>query len=105
VGGLLGRSGGETINNCFWDIQASGQSSSAGGEGKTTAQMKKSATYIAAGWDFVNTWQISQYQTYPYFRVNPSADLNYDGVVNMADFAIMASQWLTGEVVATELAM
>jgi hypothetical protein len=24
-----------------------------------------------------------------------SADLNYDGVVNLADFAIFASQWLT----------
>jgi hypothetical protein len=55
IGGLCGRSSG-TITDCFWDIQTSGQTTSAGGIGKTTAQMKMQSTFTNAGWDFVNMW-------------------------------------------------
>ncbi len=51
VGGLLGYNSG-TVNNSFWDTQTSGQASSAGGTGKTTAQMKTQSTFTDAGWDF-----------------------------------------------------
>ena len=54
VGGLVGRLlEGSTVNNSFWDTQTSGQSSSAGGTGKTTAEMKTQSTFTNAGWDFV----------------------------------------------------
>lgn len=53
VGGLAGFSSG-TIESCFWDTQTSGQSVSAGGTGKTTAQMKIQSTYSEAGWDFTS---------------------------------------------------
>jgi hypothetical protein len=53
VGGLAGFSSG-IIESCFWDIQTSGLAFSAGGTGKTTAQMKTQSTYTDAGWDFTS---------------------------------------------------
>lgn len=44
VGGFLG-DGGYIVQSCFWDTQTSGQATSAGGTGKTTAEMKDIATY------------------------------------------------------------
>ena len=41
------------VTQCFWDIETSGQMTSAGGEGRTTAEMQSVATFTAAGWDFV----------------------------------------------------
>ena len=37
----------------FWDTQTSGQAASAGGTGKTTAEMQMASTFLEAGWDFV----------------------------------------------------
>jgi len=75
VGGLVGRNYG-TVHDSFWDIQTSGQSTSAGGTGKTTAQMKDIATFSDAGWNIVAvapsetnnayTWNIIEGQTYPF---------------------------------------
>lgn len=53
IGGFCGEND-STISNCFWDTQTSGQSSSDGGTGKTTAQMKTKSTFTDAGWDFVD---------------------------------------------------
>lgn len=52
VGGLLGKLVGGDILNSFWDIETSGTTTSAGGEGKTTEQMQDIDTYLNAGWDF-----------------------------------------------------
>ena len=52
VGGLVGWNPG-IVSNSFWDTQTSGQSSSDGGTGKTTAQMKSIATFSGAGWDII----------------------------------------------------
>ena len=41
------------IQGCFWDATASGVNTSAGGTGKTTAEMQNMATYLGAGWDFI----------------------------------------------------
>ncbi len=41
-----------TINNCFWDIETSGRSSSSGGTGLATSAMLNLQTYLDAGWDF-----------------------------------------------------
>ncbi|MBN1123435.1 MAG: hypothetical protein JXA82_00410 [Sedimentisphaerales bacterium] len=38
----------------FWDKLASNQSTSAGGLGRMTSQMKTLSTFMAAGWDFVD---------------------------------------------------
>jgi beta-lactam-binding protein with PASTA domain len=53
VGGLVGYSSGGTASNSFWDVNSSGRSTSAGGTGKTTAQMQDANTFLNAGWDFV----------------------------------------------------
>jgi len=65
VGGLAGYNAG-TITNSYWDTQTSGRSTSYGGTGKTTGEMKDQATF--AGWDFTNIWNITQGATYPYLR-------------------------------------
>ncbi|GEM_PF-5328339 len=66
-GGLVGRNDFTgNIWNSFWDTQTSGQATSAGGTGKTTAEMKKKSTFT--NWDFVNTWDIEEGKTYPYLR-------------------------------------
>ena len=53
TGGLIGFNGG-TVSNCFWDTQVSGQSTSAGGTGKTTIEMHDINTFISNSWDFIN---------------------------------------------------
>tara|TARA_R110002096_G_scaffold278213_1_gene472227 strand:+ start:8003 stop:12964 length:4962 start_codon:yes stop_codon:yes gene_type:complete len=57
-GGLVGSTSGDgakTVNS-FWDIETSGLTNSAGGEGKTTAEMTSPSTYIQGGWDIYEVW-------------------------------------------------
>ena len=65
IGGLVGYSYFGTTTACFWDIETSGISTSAGGTGKTTAEMMTKATFTDAGWDFVNVWTICEGTDYP----------------------------------------
>jgi hypothetical protein len=93
VGGLSGSSGGgSSMYLCYWDVQTSGLGSGEGGEGKTTAQMKQRATF--ADWDFANAWDIAENQTYPFLRLHPVGDLDYDGRVDLLDLAVLAEHWL-----------
>ncbi len=50
-GGLVGANTG-TATNSFWDTESSGQPTSAGGTGKTTAEMKTALTFVGNCWDF-----------------------------------------------------
>jgi hypothetical protein len=54
-GGLVGRKDkyNPGLINGFWDMEASGLLTSAGGLGLSTSQLHDRGTYIAAGWDFV----------------------------------------------------
>jgi hypothetical protein len=80
VGGLLGENKG-TVSNSFWDIETSGQSTSDGGTGKTTAEMKDIATFSGAGWNITAvapgetndayTWNIIDDVTYPFLSWQP----------------------------------
>jgi filamentous hemagglutinin family protein len=73
VGGLVGLDQGN-VNASFWNIQTSGQATSAAGLGKTTAQMQQASTFTNVGWDLssaggVNTvWRIYEGQTGPLLR-------------------------------------
>jgi hypothetical protein len=96
VGGLVGYNPSGSVINSFWDKQTSGRTTSAGGTGKTTAEMKTRSTFTSAGWDFVEIWGIGENQTYPFLRDYCGPDLNYDGLLNFADFAIFAQYWLEG---------
>ncbi|MFC1763388.1 LamG-like jellyroll fold domain-containing protein [Planctomycetota bacterium] len=55
IGGLVG-SGRENSSaiSSFWDIETSGQGTSSGGTGLTTAEMQTASTFLDAGWDFIN---------------------------------------------------
>ncbi|GAG07989.1 unnamed protein product, partial [marine sediment metagenome] len=53
VGGLVGSNDGG-VSVSFWDIETSGQTTSDGGAGKTTAEMQNPNTFMDAGWDFVD---------------------------------------------------
>ena len=55
-----------TVTRCYWDTQATSQSVSAGGEGKTTAQMKQANSFVA--WDFSSVWGIREGETRPWLR-------------------------------------
>ncbi|HEY6256047.1 MAG TPA: S8 family serine peptidase, partial [Xanthobacteraceae bacterium] len=62
LGGLVAKSRG-TVTNSYWDTETSGQSSSAGGTGMTTAQL---ASGLPPGFD-PNVWTILPDPSYPYF--------------------------------------
>ena len=49
VGGFCGSNNG-SITNSVWDTETSGQTTSSGGIGKTTEEMKNKQTYIDLGW-------------------------------------------------------
>ena len=58
AGGLVGNNAGNSVsNNSYWDTVSSGQSTSALGIGKTTAEMQAKATY--SDWDFNSIWGLS----------------------------------------------
>jgi hypothetical protein len=135
IGGcVFGNEG--VISSCFWDTLTTGQATSSGGEGKTTAEMKTLSTFTDAGWDFVGeaangnadmwrmcadgadyprlSWEYSRegdftcpdgvqtedllYLTDLWMASTPEAagvaDLNGDGRVDLADFALFAEQWM-----------
>ncbi len=84
VGGLVGYVDLATVSDSFWDMETSGRTKSAGGTGKTTAQMKSISAFtdtdtdgLDKPWDIVgvdehgqyNTsyiWNIVDGQTYPF---------------------------------------
>ena len=63
-----------TVSNSYWDTTTSGQSTSAGGTGKTTAELKQIATF--SGWDIADvsnstshsTWVIDENNSTPWLR-------------------------------------
>lgn len=65
IGGLLARNQG-SVDRCYWDTEASGQTTSAGGEGRTTNQMKFRSTYV--DWNFNMVWDIEEGNNYPFLR-------------------------------------
>ncbi|WP_245917249.1 MBG domain-containing protein, partial [Mongoliibacter ruber] len=76
IGGFTGfMDNGGRAQNCFWDTETSGLLSSAGGTGKTTAEMKMLETF--SGWNFSTengAWSIKEtennegYISYPYLQ-------------------------------------
>lgn len=72
IGGLIGSTLGTTTSS-YWDINTSGQTTSAGGVGKTTAEMKTQSTFI--DWNFENIWDITENVSYPFFKVLAIEDI------------------------------
>lgn len=81
VGGLVGYSEG-TVSNSFWNTETSGQATSNGGTGKTTAQMQNITTFSGATWNITAVanpslrnpayiWNIVNNTTYPFLSWQP----------------------------------
>ena len=77
VGGMVGRNYQGTVSNSFWDIETSGQSTSAGGTGSTTAEMRDIDTFSGATWNIIAVagpnerdpayvWNIVDDENYPF---------------------------------------
>jgi len=105
VGGLLGLYIEGPVIGCFWDIEASGQAESAGGEGKTTAEMQMESTFIEAGWDFVDEtengiediWFILEGRDYPTLvrKLTAFSPHPEDGATDVSQPIIL--RWFLGE--------
>ncbi len=74
VGGLLGFNESGTVAASFWDTEASGRAVSAGGVGKTTADMMTQSTFTDAGWNFIDVWYMLNGGSYPYLLNNPEVE-------------------------------
>jgi len=110
IGGLVGRSMGSSRtgvsseeNDCFWDMETSGQTQSAGGIGKTTAEMQTLSTFTNAGWDFAgetdngteDIWSICEGTNYPRFVWQiPVDDFVCPDGITMDDFFFLLEFWL-----------
>ncbi|NOZ47694.1 MAG: hypothetical protein GXO79_13070, partial [Chlorobi bacterium] len=95
--GLVGGNSSSTVSNSFWNTETSGQTTSAAGSGKTTAEMKDVTTYTSiattgldAAWDFVtnpnddaandDVWDIYQQgNDYPILSWQTEADIYLSG--------------------------
>ena len=93
VGGLVGAiRGAGAVTNGYWDTAASGQSSSAGGMGKTTAELQTPTGYngIYANWNVDvdadsnddDPWDFGTSSEYPALK----SDFNNDGTATAAEF-------------------
>ena len=85
VGGLIGYEDGSTTDG-YWNMETSGQPASAGGEGKTTAQLTAptGATGIYASWNSgeTATWNFGAGDQYPVLVV----DLDGNGDATWQEF-------------------
>ena len=99
VGGLVGYNSYSIVNDSFWDTTTSGQSSSAGGTGMTTAQMQTAACFMgpscsgSGGFNFTTT---------PGASGNNWVIVDTDGTLNNAaggaagaTFPMLASEYST----------
>lgn len=99
VGGLIGhrRVLAEVLIS-VWDMETSGQATSAGGTGSTTAEMKSIDTYLTRNWNFAVTWAICEGVSYPIlFWQIPVGDLRCPDGVDFTDFAWFAANWRHGD--------
>jgi hypothetical protein len=73
----VGRNYEGTVSNSFWDIETSGQATSSGGTGNTTAAIQDIATFSGAEWNIIAVagfgmrdtsyiWNIVDDETYPF---------------------------------------
>lgn len=105
IGGVCGYTNQGVVISCFWDKPASHIEKSAGGIGKTTAEMHSMETFTNAGWDFNNIWYVDEYPalrcfnklgTYSYWLMDASIPISLraesddpagDGIPNLLKYA------------------
>ena len=99
-GGLVGYKDSEypgSITAFFWDVNTSGQPTSAGGTGLSTLQMKQQASFTGP-WDFWFIWAICEGTNYPRLRWQIlAADWVCPDGVNMEDLSYFVERWLESD--------
>ncbi len=102
VGGLAGFAwAGAITTSSYWDTQTSGQATSAGGTGLTTAQMMMQTNFV--GWDFTNTWWMSDTNTRPFLRSEYSTTVNNAHQLQLMAINLGASYTLGANINMAEL--
>lgn len=76
VGGLIGSSSDSTVINSYWDMVTSGTPESAGGTGQLTITLLRITSDIYGEWDFDDTWNMTDYTTYPYLIFQDEPGIN-----------------------------
>jgi len=66
AGGLIGNSDNSIVNDSYWDLEVSNLGISAGGEFKTSFDMKLQTTF--SNWDFGTIWNINDGVSNPVLR-------------------------------------
>jgi len=100
VGGLVGWNNG-TITNSYWDTGTSGQSSSAGGTGLSTADMMTTSSFT--NWDFSNIWWMNDGNTRPFLRSEYSRNINNAHQLQLMSIGLTASYTLGKDINMEEL--
>jgi len=114
VGGMLGESASylgldgtkKPILNSFYDMDSTGQSSSLGGTGVSTSQMKNQSTFevdTAYAWDFTTIWAILPQRNdgYPYLRTT-QVYLDYSGNNGITSAIPPSRSYIPGEIVKVD---
>ncbi len=94
VGGLVGNlqtsgnGNNGVVTDSYWDTQTSGRATSAGGLGRTTAQMTTQSNFT--NWDFTDIWAISSGVNDGYPTLRPVV-INHPVIITQAATQVMAS--------------
>lgn len=109
-GALVGHVGlvGWGFTACFYDSSTSGiaygvnrpNPDPLGVAGCATYLMQEQTTFSGVGWDFTDTWEIRNGESYPHLQCEDAcyaaspADVDGNCRVDFADFAVFAQYWL-----------
>ncbi|MBV5329459.1 MAG: filamentous hemagglutinin N-terminal domain-containing protein [Chlorobium sp.] len=101
IGGLVGYNNNATVTNSYWDTETTHQATSAGGTGKTTAEMMQTMTFT--GWDFDDTWWLSAGDTRPFLRSEYSTSISNAHQLQLMALDLDADYTLAADINMAEL--
>ena len=97
IGGFVGTSSG-TATDSYWDVNTTGQDTSAGGTGLTTEEMTgPSAATNMTGFDFTNTWDLTE--SYPRLFWEDASGIN--AVVGCREISSSGEYTLAGNLTSS----
>lgn len=105
-GGAVGYRDNTTAYACFWDTVTTGwprasdyaDPYSSGITGGVTPELQTALTFINAGWDFNEVWEICEGTNYPRLQTQiPAGDLVCPDGVGLEDLNLLGTGWLSGD--------
>ncbi len=98
--GIVYTGGNYEMTGNFWDMETSGQTSSAGNAtGENTEEMKTRSTFTNVGWDFVDVWWMVEQKTYPLLSWSRVYNVHTDKSFETIQSAINALDTLDGHTI------